>query len=116
MSFQHMSHTGPYALEMLDVTNTTIKFNGYFRYEDEIVTKERPVHRFFSRSRGVTHFIAITAIRRGQDTSEYWTDEEEGGRICLTPTEIIEVDYHILETITDKERYMDLWMQMREEE
>ncbi len=115
MAFQHMSHAGPYALEILEVTDTTIKFNGYFRYEDELVTKERPVHRFFSRSRGTTHFIAITAIRRGQDTSQFGEDEEYG-RICLTPTEIIEVDYHILETITDKERYMDLWMQMREEE
>ncbi len=115
MRFQHTSLMGPYALEVLEVTDTTIKFNGYFRYDDELVTKERPVHRFFSPSRGVTHFIAITGIKRGLDTSQF-SEDEEYGRICLTPTEIIEVDYHIVETITDKERYMDLCVQVHEEE
>jgi hypothetical protein len=101
--------------DVLKYTDTTVVIDGYFRYETELVTKERPVHRFFWRD-GEHLFVAITGIRRGKDTSEYWTDEEEGGRICLTPTEIIEMDYEVVETNPTRERYYELHKLMKEEE
>jgi pyruvate/oxaloacetate carboxyltransferase len=37
-------------------------------------------------------------MKHGVDTSSYWYDEDVGENICLTPTEIIELDIEILAT------------------
>lgn len=115
MQFDFFSLKGPSVKEMLKWTDRTVVFNGYFRYETELVTKDRPVHRFMHRGDDLL-YVAIIGIRRGEDTSEYWTDEEEGGRICLTPTEIIEVEYEVVESNPSKERYYELYKLMRDEE
>ncbi len=41
----------------------------------------------FWRDNDMFH-VAITAIRRRKGTSEYWNNEEEGGKICLTPKKV----------------------------
>lgn len=115
MEFLHYSLKGPYAQEILEVTDTTITFNGYFRFENELVTKDRPIHRFFYKNKDLC-WIAITGVKRGEDTSKSWYDEDVGGHICLTPTEIIEVEYNLLEINPNKERYRDLFVQMKEED
>ncbi len=116
MQIEFFSLKGPYCGgEVLKYTDTTVVFDGYFRYETEFVSKERPIHRFFWRDNDML-YVAITAVRRGKDTSEYWTDEEEGGKICLTPTEIIELEYEVLETNPINKRYNELLGLMKEEE
>ncbi len=120
MEIEFFSLKGPYTTNILKYTDTTIVFDGYFRYEDELITKERPVHRFLRRRCNNNDdeilYIAIVGVRRGKDTSEYWSDEEAGGRICLTPTEIIELDYEVVETVETKGRYTELHRHMKEEE
>lgn len=115
MEIDFFSLKGPYTTNILKYTDTIIVFDGYFCYEDELVTKKRPVHRMFRHNDDML-YVAIVGIRRGKDTSEYWTDEEEGRRICLTPTKIIELEYEVIETITSSKRYEELYVQMKEEE
>ena len=31
-----------------------------------------------------------------EDTSEYWSDEEEGGHICLFPTKLQTITFRVL--------------------
>jgi hypothetical protein len=115
MEIEFFSLKGPYTTEILNYTDKTITFNGYFRYEDELVTKETPIHRFFHLGRDIL-YVAIVGVKRGENTSEYWSDEEAGGRICLTPTEIITLEYEVLEKNPTRERYRELYKCMKEEE
>jgi hypothetical protein len=116
MEIPFFSLKGPSVKEIINYTDKTITFNGYFRYEDELFTKERHVHRFVYLNNDIL-YVAIVGVKRGNDTSEYWTDdEEEEMRICLTPTEIITLEYEILEKNPTRERYHELYKYMNEEE
>jgi|LauGreDrversion4_2_1035121.scaffolds.fasta_scaffold501201_2 hypothetical protein len=114
ISFDYVFPTGPSISNVLHYTPTNLVFNGYFRVESELPTSDRPIHRILYIENGFA-LIAITALKRGEDTSEYWTDEEEG-QICLTPTEIIELTYHVLEFPLSSKRYNEVLEQIMEEE
>ena len=114
ISFEHIFPTGPSVKRFVKVTETTLIFDGYFRVESTLPTPDHPIRRILHTDNGA-NLIAITDMKRGDDTSEYWTDEEEG-QICLTPTEIIELTYHVVESSFSSERYYELMFEIMEEE
>jgi hypothetical protein len=105
---------GPYVTKMISVTPTQIVFDGYFRYESELFTKEKPIRRFVKFQEHY-YVLGFTAKRTGEDTSAYFEDEDAGGAICLTPTEIIELDYVVLEKDPSKERHREIIDEIRRE-
>jgi hypothetical protein len=113
ISFEYIFPTGPSVKRIVKCTESSVVFDGYFRIESDVPTSNQPIHRILHREEGPV-LIAITAMKRGEDTSEYWTDEEEG-QICLTPTEIIELTYHVLESLSS-ERYCEVMGQIMQEE
>ena len=105
---------GPYFRRIISVTPTQIAFDGYFRYEPEVFTKEKPVRRFMD-FQGHAYVLGFTAKRTGEDTSSYFDDEDAGGAICLSPTEIIELDYVVLEKDPPQERWPEIITAIRKE-
>lgn len=116
-SFEHIVPwcAGPSIKTMLVHTETTLTFDGYFRVETELPTSDRPIRRILNY-RGESYLIAITGMKRGPNTSVYFEDPFEGGNICLTPTEIIEIEYHVLEAKIPSSRYYDVLFAICEEE
>ncbi len=106
---------GPYFGNTLQVTEKCIVFDGYFRYESELLQEDRPVHRLMD-FQGHTYLLAFIGKRTGKNTSVYWDDEEEGGKICLSPTEIIELDYRVVEKDPPKERWEQIMRMIHEED
>jgi hypothetical protein len=98
---------GPHFKELLKVTEETISFDGYFRYEPEMFRVDRPIYRLLYFHEHL-YYVAFTEKRVGKDTSCYWEDEEAGGSICLTPTELIELRYHVVEKDPSHERMREL--------
>ena len=70
-------------------------FDGYFRIENEMLPVDR-ILILWKRKR--EYHIRITDCKRGKNTSHYWYDEDVGERICLTPTEIIELTFEVVAT------------------
>lgn len=97
---------GPYFCDLLAVTPTHITFDGYFRYDAELFSEERPIHRFME-FQGHTYLLAFTHKRRLEDTSTI-DIEEEGGGICLSPTEVMEVRYRVVEKDPPNERWSEI--------
>lgn len=62
------------------------------------------------------YLIQITDIKRGKNTSHYFYDEGEQGMICLTPTEIIELTYVVLEADLSSEKAHELNVEIWVEE
>ncbi len=116
-SFEYVFPTGPSIKKTIHYTDTTIVFDGYFRIESELPTKF-PIRRIFYRYDTNTYnLIQITGIKRGKDTSHYFYDESEQGMICLTPTEIIELSYIVLEANVPSQKAHELnaeiWIEER---
>ena len=88
-----LSLKGPYLRRLIALTPTKLVFDGYFRIEPELLPIDRIIC-IMARKR--EYHIRIKGVRRGTDTSSYWYDEDVGENICLTPTEIIEMDIEIL--------------------
>lgn len=66
---------------------------------------------------GFRRHVMLIAIHKKldlKDTSEYWSDDE-GYRICLFPTKIIELNYTVLETNPTKDRFDELAKETEEE-
>ncbi len=107
-SFEYVFPTGPSVKKPIQYTDSTIIFDGYFRVENELPTKF-PIRRIFYRYDNNMHYlIQITDIKRGENTSHYFYDEGEQGMICLTPTEIIELTYVVLESDLTSEKAHEL--------
>jgi hypothetical protein len=106
---------GPSFKELLKVTEETIVFDGYFRYEPEMFRVDRPIYRLLYFHNHV-YYIAFTEKRVGKDTSCYWDDEEACGKICLTPTELIELRYHVVEKDPSQDRMSELIDQIKKQE
>jgi hypothetical protein len=106
--------SGPYFGRTLKITQDIIAFDGYFRYESALFREDRPVHRFYE-FQGHTYLLAFVRKRTGKNTSSYFYDEEMGGKICLSPTEIIEMTYRVVEKDPPKERWDDIRIMIREE-
>jgi hypothetical protein len=114
-SFEYVFPTGPSIKKPIHYTDSTIVFDGYFRVEDDLPTKF-PIRRIFYRyDTHAYHLIQITGIKRGENTSHYFYDESEQGMICLTPTEIIELTYVVLESDLTSEKAhelnADIWLE-----
>jgi hypothetical protein len=107
-------HTGPTFKRIIDVTERTIVFDGSFRI-DAAVFQRHAVHRLF-HFQGHDYYVEILGKKTGETTSNYWYDEGEQGYICLSPTEIIELEYRVLEKDMSKERMYDLIQLIHEEE
>ncbi len=115
-SFEYVFPTGPSIKKRLASTETSCVFDGYFRIESELPTKF-PIRRIFYKG-DVASLVQITDIRRGENTSHYFYDEGAEGMICLTPTEIIELQLVVLEANLSSERahalHADIWVEEKE--
>ncbi len=112
-SFEYVFPTGPSIKSPMTSTETSCVFDGYFRIESELPTKF-PIRRIFYRG-DVASLVQITEIKRGKDTSHCFYDESAEGMICLTPTEIIELQFVVLEANLSSERahalHVDIWIE-----
>ena len=89
----------PYIHDLKKHENNIILFDGYFRLEDETM----PVRRIVFMHKE-PFLIEITEKKTIQDTSQYGEyDEELGGRICLTPTDLIVLHYKLIQHIKTNE-------------
>ncbi len=91
----------PHIKELKKHENNLLVFDGYFRLEDATM----PVRRIL-----VIHnepfLIEILEKKTIEDTSQYGEyDEELGGHICLTCTDLIELRYRLIQHIKNKEEY-----------
>jgi hypothetical protein len=84
---------GPYINRLIALTGSKLVFDGYFRIEDEMLPVDR-ILCLYGRQR--EWHIRITGCKRGKDTSHHWYDEDVGERICLSPTEIIELTFEVV--------------------
>lgn len=103
----YIDSEGPFFGRTISVTDTTIVFDGYFHYDSELFSEDKPICRFI-KFQGHTYVLGFTAKRTGEDTSSYFKDEDTGFDICLTPTEILELDYQVLEKDPQKERWPEI--------
>lgn len=88
-------------------------FDGNFHLHPNVFRPDRPVRILMGFRRHVM-LIAIHKKLDLKDTSEYWSDDE-GYRICLFPTKIIELNYTVLETNPTKDRFDELAKETEEE-
>ena len=102
--------TGPGIKEWIAQTPTTYVFDGYFRIEPELPT-HFPLRRLMYNDTDAA-LIQITGIQRGNNTSTYFYDSEEKGMICLTPTELIELTYVVLESGLTEEQYREYQVEL----
>ena len=86
-------HAGMHIRRLITLTPTKLVFDGYFHIEPELLPIERVIC-LIGRKR--EYHIRIKEIKRGEDTSSYWYDEDVGENICLMPTEIIELTIEIV--------------------
>jgi hypothetical protein len=89
----------PYVHKLIKHEQNTILFDGYFRLEDATM----PVRRILYIHKEL-FLVEILEKKTIKDTSEYGEyDEELGGRICLTPTDLIELRYKLIQHIKTNE-------------
>ena len=84
---------GPYINRLIALTDSKLVFDGYFRIEPEMLPVDRILWLIEHKRE---YHIRITDCKRGKDTSTTWYDEDVGGHICLTPTEIIELTFKVI--------------------
>jgi hypothetical protein len=102
----------PHIKELILFDKHKIVFDGYFRLEEGVF----PVHRVVYIN-GKWFLVKLLSKKVVEDTSKYGEyDEELGGRICLTPTELIELEIKVLGHITSDEEYKKLEAKIIEKE
>jgi hypothetical protein len=104
--------TNPHIKELILFDKHTIVFDGYFRLEEGVF----PVHRIVYIN-GKWFLVKLLSKKVVEDTSKYGEyDEELGGRICLTPTELLELEIKLLGHITSVEELKKLEAKIIEKE
>jgi hypothetical protein len=101
ISFSPSGAGFPYIQEVKNLTEHSITFNGHFY--DAKNERMYPEYILWHRKNKKSFHIEITEYIAGEDTSEYWTDEEEGGKICCFPTEIITLRWRVIAELRDNE-------------
>jgi hypothetical protein len=102
---------GMYVSQVLALSDTSMTFDGHFydaqndRMFPECILYRTDTHQRFH--------IEITSYKEIEDTSEAWTDEEEGGRICLFPTHIITVTWRVIAELHTKEEVSALSLDLQ---
>jgi hypothetical protein len=93
----------PYIREARHHTEQSITFDGHFY--DAKNERMYPEYIVWRRKDKKSFHIEITEYIAGEDTSEYWTDDEEndGSKICLFPTEIITLRWRVIAELRDNE-------------
>lgn len=82
------------------VTDTSVTFDGHF-YDAHLgrMFPEFVIHKRKERS---WFHVEITKYTEHEDTSEFCSDEEIGGRVCFTPTWIITLEWRVIATLTSE--------------
>jgi len=88
-------------------------FDGNFYMHPSLFRPDRPIKVLMGFRRHI-FLIAIHKKLDLKDTSDSWSDDE-GYRICLFPTKIIELNYAVLEMNPSKERFDELAKETEEE-
>jgi hypothetical protein len=102
---------GMHVSKVLDLSDTSMTFDGSFysaqndRMFPECILYRTDTHQHFH--------IEITLYKEHEDTSEYWSDEEEGGRICLFPSHVISVTWRVIAELHTKEEIRALHIDLR---
>jgi hypothetical protein len=99
-----------YVNTVLDLSDTSMTFNGsFYEAQNDRMFPECILYRHDTRQ----HFhIEITSYKEHEDTSEYWTDEEDG-RICLFPSHVITVTWRVIAEIYTNEEVATLDRDLR---
>lgn len=93
--------TNPHIRELKSLEKNKIIFDGYFRLEEGVF----PVHRIMC-IHDKYFLVKLLSKKVLEDTSKYGEyDEEVGGRICFTPTELLELEIKLLKEIDSSEEY-----------
>jgi hypothetical protein len=89
-----------YVSKVLDLSDTSMTFDGSF-YDamNGIMFPECVIYRTDTKQ---FFHIELTSYKEHEDTSEFWSDEEEG-RICLFPSRVITVTWRVLAEIQPAE-------------
>lgn len=91
--------TNPHIRELKVFEKHTIVFDGYFRLEEGVF----PIYRIMLVY-DKYFLVQLLSKKVLEDTSKYGEyDEELGGRICFTPTELIELEVKLLKHVKDNE-------------
>lgn len=94
----------PWAKDIKYHENGTIVINGHFYLEDATM----PVRRIMCIGNDM-YLTEITCKKTLEDTSKYGIyDEDIGGRICLTPMNLIEIQYKIIKVIVNMNEFYRL--------
>lgn len=86
---------------LIDLSANSMTFDGHFY--DAMHGRMFPEFIMHRHDTKQCLHIEITSYKELEDTSEYWTDEEEGGRICLFPTQVITVSWRVLAEVSKRE-------------
>ena len=103
-----------YVKTVISHTKGKMVFDGYFYLHPGVFRPDRPVKMPMMYKR---HFLLISVHKKVdvEDTSEYWSDDDVGGRICLFPTKRIELHYNLLEINPSKERIGEIIPEIEQE-
>lgn len=102
----------PHIKDLILFDKHKIVFDGYFRLEEGVFPVNRIVY-----INGKWFIIKILSKKVVKDTSKYGEyDEELGGRVCLTPTEVLELEIKLLGHITSEEELKKLEAKIIEKE
>lgn len=104
--------------ELKEFSNNSILFDGYFRAEAKLLPIRQLMYvRIPDTDKFDCHLITIDSKEVLEDTSGGGCyDEELGGYVCLTPTELIRIHYTILYTFKEgDEADMNAYKKVSEE-
>jgi hypothetical protein len=102
------SARGPYSPKVLEFTESSITFDGYFYEPQERLPQERilsisvPDEDEDNLKRIAVYHVEIIEKIEGEDTSEVSADDEYGA-ICFFPTHHITLRFRVLNKNFDKE-------------
>ena len=100
-----------YVSTVLDLSDTSMTFDGsFYDAQNDRMFPECILYRYDTHQR---FHIEITSYKEHEDTSEYWTDEEEEGRICLFPSYVITVTWRVIAEIHTNEEVAALDRDLR---
>lgn len=99
-----------YIGKILEFSDTYLKFDGHFR----IPQKFLPIRHILELD-DRNLLVRITKTEEFENTSTYFYDEEEQGKICLSPSAIIRLDYEIIRELKTKEEYYDTLFELKKE-
>ncbi len=85
-------------------------FDGYYyvRFPNEDEDEEtkyfskppKKIGMYVKEGNFAKYFLVELLTRKMcEDTSEYWSDSDEGGRICLFPTKLQTITFRVLEEL-----------------